>query len=92
MRTYDEIYSDIIADTGDRFTIRKLIDVFVTESDWIGTHQQTLKCASLSLEITGIRIGSCSSCMLDGIKNLVRWINKHEETILAARKPIKKTK
>jgi hypothetical protein len=29
---------------------------------------------------------------LDGIKNLVRWINKHEETILAARKPIKKTK
>ena len=82
IRPFAEIYADMTTNTGDRFTILELLKIFDKEKYWVGTDQQTLKCGSLALEITGIRAGSCSGCMINALKDLVRWVNNHEANIL----------
>jgi hypothetical protein len=79
MRTWQAIYEDLIKDTGQRFTLRQLIDIFKRESDWIGTSEQLVQLKALQWEITGIRPGNCTGCNLDVLINMARWVEKYEQ-------------
>lgn len=78
MRTFEQIYADIIADTGKRFTIRQLLEIYERESDWVGTPEQLLQLREMSTEITGIRPGTCIGCNLEVLKNMARWTTNYE--------------
>jgi hypothetical protein len=80
MRRYEEIYNEmqgaLLAD--ERFTILELIKIFDNESSWCGTNYQLIRIKEYSQEITGIRSGDCQGCMIQAIKNMVRFVNKYE--------------
>jgi len=79
MRTWQAIYEDLTKNTGQRFTLRQLIDIFKRESDWIGTSEQLVQLKALQWEITGIRPGNCTGCNLDVLINMARWVEKYEQ-------------
>ena len=78
MRTYKDIYNDLCADTGHRYTLKELLRIFEKESDWLGKTEQLLKLRELITEITGIRPGTCHGCNLDMLLNMLRWLNMYE--------------
>jgi hypothetical protein len=42
-------------------------------------------------EITGIRVGTCSGCAIDMMRNMIRWVNRYEtENPIVETKPTKK--
>jgi hypothetical protein len=78
MMTYQQIYESLFEDTGDRFTLYKVMDVFKKESDWVGSPFQLMKIKELVADITGIRPGNCSGCNIDALKNFMYWIERYE--------------
>jgi hypothetical protein len=78
MRTYKDIYADLCADTGHRHTLKELLKIFESNSEWIGKTEQLLRLRELILEITGIRPGTCPGCNLETLKNMLRFLNKYE--------------
>ncbi len=78
MRTFEQIYSDIIADRGLRFTLRQLLSIFENESDWVGAPEQLLQLREMSTEITGIRPGTCSGCNIEVLHNMNNWVKNYE--------------
>ncbi len=78
MRTYKDIYADLCADTGHRHTLKELLQIFESNSEWIGKTEQLLRLRELILEITGIRPGTCPGCNLETLKNMLRFLNKYE--------------
>lgn len=78
MKIFEQIYSEMCDKKGRAFSHKELIQIFEKESSWIGDSQQLLELRSLQFEITGIRPGNCSSCNLDVLKNMARWLNQYE--------------
>lgn len=80
MRRYKEIYEEMQSTPliNERFTILELIQMFDKESSWCGTNFQLIRIKEYSQEITGIRSGDCQGCMIQAIKNMVRFVNKYE--------------
>jgi hypothetical protein len=62
----------------ERFTILELLKIFDKESSWCGTNYQLIRIKEYSQEITGIRSGDCQGCMIQAMKNMVRFVNKYE--------------
>ena len=62
----------------ERFTILELLKIFDNESSWCGTNYQLIRIKEYSQEITGIRSGDCQGCMIQAMKNMVRFVNKYE--------------
>lgn len=79
MRTYEEVYNDMInLKDENRFSIKECINIFQNEKSWVGTNQQLLELRSLQHELTGIRPGNCSNCNIDVMRNMIRWLTKYE--------------
>jgi len=80
MRRYEEIYNEMQNTPffDERFTVLELIKIFDKESSWCGTNYQLIRIKEYSQEITGIRSGDCQGCMIQAIKNMVRFVNKYE--------------
>jgi hypothetical protein len=79
MKTFDEIYSEIIfKDDTIRYSLRELLHVFQTENSWIGQTSQLLQLKEFQHELTGIRPGGCSGCNIEVLMNMIRWVNKYE--------------
>lgn len=88
MKTFKEIYDIIISDTGEKYTIREVLRIFDSEGgNWVGSSNQLMTIGMLSYEITGIRIGECSGCKITAVRNLIRWLNTHEQTFIEQPKP-----
>lgn len=86
--TYADIYAQMQEDTGDRFTLLQLIEIFRNESDWVGTPFQLMKLKELITNITGIRPGNCSGCNINVLVDLNRWVMNYEkELALTETKP-----
>ncbi len=83
MMTYEEIYESLKSKTNAPFTTLEVIRIFKNEGgNWVGTPEQLMQIASLSHEITGVRVGECSGCKISAINNLNRWLDNHEENIV----------
>jgi hypothetical protein len=80
MKRFKEIYEEMQSTPlfDERFTILKLIKIFEEESSWCGTNYQLIRIKEYSQELTGIRSGDCQGCMIQAIKNMVRFVNKYE--------------
>ena len=78
MRTFEQIYTDLNTKTGEQYTIRELIGIFEHERSWIGSGLQLMRLREISHEITGIRVGNCSGCLVDMMTNMARWVNRYE--------------
>jgi len=77
--TYEDIYKQMNEDTGDRFTLLQLIEIFRNESDWVGTSFQLMKMKELLTNITGIRPGNCSGCNINVLVDMNRWVMNYEK-------------
>jgi hypothetical protein len=90
MRTYAEIYADLMAKS-ETHSLRDLVKIFETENSWIGSPFQMMKLKEYYTEITGIRVGTCSGCAIDMMRNMIRWVNRYEsENPIVETKPTKK--
>lgn len=78
VRTYEEIYKEMLDKREFRFSVRELLYVWEKEISWIGERQQMLWLRSYQLELTGIRPGECSACNHDVGRNMIRWVNQYE--------------
>jgi hypothetical protein len=83
MKTYEEIYESLKSKTNAPFTTLEVIRIFKNEGgNWVGTPEQLMQIASISHEITGVRVGECSGCKISAINNLNRWLDNHEANIV----------
>lgn len=83
MRSYAEIYQSLKDTTNGRFTTLEVLKIFKEEKgNWVGSPQQLMQITSISHELTGIRVGSCSGCQITAVNNLIKWLDNHEQTIL----------
>jgi len=83
MRSYLEIYESLKETTNGRFTTLEVIKIFKSEDgNWVGSPDQLRQIASVSHELTGIRVGACSGCQISAVNNLCRWLDNHEQNIL----------
>lgn len=80
MRRYEQIYNEMQVKFAqdERFAVLELIKIFDNESSWCGTNYQLIRIKEYSEEITGIRSGDCQGCMIQAMKNMVRFVNKYE--------------
>ena len=85
--TFEEIYNQLKENTGDRFTMYELLQIFTNESDWVGTPYQMMKLGELQYNITGIRVGNCSGCKIDMLRNMSKWLKQYEATRVEEVKP-----
>ena len=82
MRTYEDIFNELNEPTDQRFTLYKVIDIFRKENDWVGSGFQFMKLAETVTEITGIRPGTCSGCKLNVLRDMARWVENYEKTLV----------
>ena len=79
MKTFEQIYNEMCNKGDHHFSIREALTIFGTEDgNWVADRQQTLELQSMQLELTGIRPGTCSGCMVEVVKNMTRWVDKYE--------------
>jgi hypothetical protein len=83
MKTYQQIYEELQTETNGTYTTLEVLRIFRDEGgNWVGSANQLMQLSALSLELTGIRVGECSGCKITAIRNMLRWLENHEQTIL----------
>jgi len=92
LMTYKEIYEKLKEDKGHEFTLYKLLTIFRDENSWIGKPEQLMELKEIVTNITGVRPGSCSGCMINVLVDMNRWLYNYEKDNPINPEPIEEKK